>query len=158
MEYTIYVTQEFIDQRKKNFELYNAGNRSDRKFLMDLDCEVVEFEFIAAGQWQCGKAIGQGWEVDAIVDGKRADLKFVQKYWNISPRRIVNIIRQRNTIDEYHFWEWVDRPNRPLEAGDKVEVRFVGILSYDDVADNIKPSFKQAGGHYVAIRQLIESK
>ena len=153
MEITIKVTQDFIDQRQANSELYNSTNRSPRKFLMDLDCELVEYDYIARGVWD---SLG-GWEVDAVIDNKNVDLKFVQKYWNITPRRIVNIIRQRNILDEYHFWEWVSRPKRPLEVGDEVTVRFVGALTYDQVADNIKPSFKQAGGHYVDIRALIET-
>lgn len=153
MEITIQVTEAFIQQREANSELYNSCGRSKRKFLMDLDCEIVEFDYIAREVWSSW----DGWEVDAIIEDKKVDLKFVQKYWNITPRRIVNIIRQRNIIDEYHFWQWVDKPSRPLEAGDVVVVRFVGELTYDQVADNIKPSFKQAGGHYVDVRSLIES-
>lgn len=153
MEITIKVTEDFIEQRLANSKLYNQTGRSDRKFWMDLDCEIVEYDYIARGVWDNVS----GWEVDAAIDGKNVDLKFVQKYWNITPRRIVNIIRQRKIIDEYHFWEWVERPKRPLEVDDIVTVRFVGALTYDQVADNIKASYKQAGGHYVAIRELINT-
>ena len=154
VEITIKVTDEFIKQRAANSKLYNQTGRTDRKFWMDLDCEIVEHTFIANGEWSAA----EGWETDAVIDGKNVDLKFVQKYWNISPRRIVNIIRQRKIIDEYHFYEWVERPKRPLEPGDEVTVQFVGAMTYDQVADNIKASYKQAGGHYVDIRSGLSDQ
>lgn len=152
MELTIEVSGEFLDYREACFERYNQHKRTDSKFLQDLDCEIVEWHMIhEAKQW---KDIA-GWMVDAEIDNKKVDLKFVQKYWNISPRRIVNILKQRNAIDEYHFWEWIDRPSRPLALGDVVKARRVGILSYDTVADNIWPSFKVPGGCYVDVRKLL---
>ena len=154
MELTIEVTSEFLDYREACYDRYNQGKRTDDKFLQDLDCELVEWHMIhTKSEWEDVP----GWMVDAKIDGKMADLKFVQKYWNISPRRIVNILKQRNDIDEYHFWEWVSRPKRPLAIGDIVKARRVGILPYDMVADNIWPSFKVPGGCYVDIRKLLSN-
>ena len=147
----IEVTEDFIKERTDKTNLYNQRERSENKFLMDLDCEIVEHLHIKQGLWEPHDS----WMVDAVIDGKNCDLKFIQKFWNISSRKIVNILRQRNTIDEYHFWEWVRRPHRPLRAGDEVEVRQVGVLHYDVVADNLQASFKVPGGHYVAVRTLL---
>lgn len=152
MELTIKVTGEFLDYREACFDRYNQGKRTADKFLQDLDCEIVEWHMIHEQKlWQDVP----GWMVDAKIEDKCVDLKFVQKYWNISPRRIVNILKQRNDVDEYHFWEWISRPKRPLALGDTVSARRVGILPYDDVADNIWPSFKVPGGCYVDVRKLL---
>lgn len=150
MEFKTIVNSDFMEYREQCFEQYNANGRTDRKFLMDLDCEIIEHTLIAAGEWQSGLDIGNNWEVDAVIDGKNVDLKVIGgAYWNISPRRIVNILRQRNLIHEYHFWQWLVRPSRPLRIGDEVSAVRRGILTYDQVADNVNASFKQAGGHYV---------
>ena len=151
-EESIVVLQDFIDYRTEKQQQYNPRGRSERKFLMDIDCELLEWTHIDNNKW----FPHPDWKVDAITpEGKQIDVKFIQKYWNLSGSKITNIIQQRNYIHEYHFYEWVDRPSRPLERGDHVKVRQVGILSFGTVADNIRPSFKAQGQYYLDARKLL---
>ena len=154
MEYmdTIVVTQEFIEYRHEKVNQYNQRGRTDRKFQMDIDCELLEWAMIQTGDWHHHPS----WMVDAILpNGNQIDVKFVQKYWNLSGSKITNIIQQRKMIHEYAFFEWADRPKRPLEPGDLCKVRLVGLLSFDTVADNIRPSFKAQGQYYLDVRKLL---
>ena len=148
----IVVTEDFIEHRHEKLGIYNPRGRTDRKFKMDIDCELLEWFMLRTGDWYEHPS----WMVDGITpEGKSIDVKFVQKYWNLSGSKITNILQQRKILDEYHFYEWVERPKRPLEQGDLCEVRCVGILSYDTVADNIRPSFKAQGQYYLDVRKLL---
>ena len=148
----ITVPEGFIKHRDECFETYNQRGRSDRVFKMNIDAEILEFWMITMGYWYKYPA----WQVDAITEeGKTLDVKMIRKYWNVSREKTLNLIEQRKWIDEYHFYEWVYRPGRPLEAGDEVQVRLVGVLPYDTVADNLKKSYKEPDGFYVDVRTLL---
>ncbi len=146
------VPEDFITYRAEKAKQYNQRGRTERKFLMDIDCELYEFLMIKEGIWDPHES----WMVDAVTPtGTHIDVKFIQKYWNLSGSKITNILQQRRIIDEYQFMEWKDRPKRPFEAGDEVECDIVGELSYDQVADNIRPSFKAQGQYYLDARRLL---
>ena len=147
----INVTQKFIQYRAEKFEQYNQRGRTDKRFLMDIDCELYEWTLLDANAVQAHDS----WMVDFTENGRNIDVKFIQKYWNVSGSKITNILQQRNILDGYKFMEWVFRPARPLEAEDQVEVRRLGFLSYDDVADNLRPSFKAQGQYYLDARKLL---
>ena len=148
----IRINQDFLDRRAEKKELYNQRGRTDRKFLMDLDAEVYEWHMMATYQW----LPYDDWKVDAIDEqGKRLDVKFIRKYWNVSREKTLNLIAQRNIIEYFCFMEWVQRPNRPLQLDDTVEIRHVGNVSFDMVADNLRKSFKEPDGFYVDVRRLL---
>ena len=148
----ITVPEEFIWHRAEKMKLYNQRGRTDRKFAMDIDCEIIEWYMIKHELWWDHP----DWKVDAITpEGQQLDVKVIQKYWNLSGSKITNIIQQRRHIHEYHFYEWVYRPGRPFETNDEVQVRLVGILPFDVVADNIRPSFKAQGQYYLDVRELL---
>ena len=151
MEDRLVVTNDFIEYRHEKVNQYNQRGRTDRKFQMDIDCELFEWTKLRAEEWYPHPS----WMVDGITpEGRQVDVKFIQKYWNLSGSKITNIIQQRKYVHDFYFYEWIDRPKRPLEAGDLCEVRRVGILSYDEVADNIRPSFKAQGQYYLDARKL----
>ena len=148
----ITVTPKFIEYRADKKEQYNQRNRTDRKFLMDLDAEIYEHHMLSTYRWLPHPS----WMVDAINErGQRIDVKFIRRYWNVSREKTLNLIKQRNAVERYDFYEWVFRPNRPLKEGDTVEVNRVGSLDYDTVADNLKKSFKEPDGFYVDVRTLL---
>ena len=119
---------------------------------MAIDCELLEWTQIDNNTWYEHPR----WEVDAITqEGKHIDVKFIAKFWNVSREKTLNLFKQRNIVDEFHFWEWVKRPGRPLEAHDCVEIRQVGVLSYGDVVENLRKSFKEPDGFYVPVRKLL---
>ena len=148
----IIVPEEFIWYRSERAEEYNQGSRSDNKFMMDLDCELVEWYKMKHSDW----IEHPSWMVDAMTaDGVKLDVKFVQKYWNISRQRAQNIMHQYGTVDEYHLYQWVDRPKRPFKCGDECEVRLAGILQYGDVVRNIRYSRKEPSGYFVDYQSLL---
>ena len=151
----ITVKQEFIDYRTEKSQQYNQRGRSDRKFLMDLDAELYEWDKLNYDEWREHPS----WMVDAYDEwDRKIDVKFIRGFWNVSREKTLNLIKQRDVLDGYLFMEWVSKPSRPLQAGDEVEVRQVGFLSYGDVADNLRKSFKEPDGFYVPIRKLLEDQ
>ena len=149
------VGKDFLAHRAEKFEQYNQRGRTDRKFLMDLDAELLEFDMIKTGHWQAHDS----WMVDAInAAGNKIDVKFIRKYWNVSREKTLNLIKQRDILDGYSFFEWVGRPARPFRAGDEITVNRIGYLSYAEVADNLRKSFKEPDGFYVAVHSLIRCR
>ena len=149
------VTEDFINYRTDKRHLYNQRGRTDRKFLMDLDAELFEWDKLNHDEWREHPS----WMVDAYDEwDRKIDVKFIRGFWNVSREKTLNLIKQRDILDGYLFMEWVSKPSRPLQAGDEVEVRQVGFLSYGDVADNLRKSFKEPDGFYVPVRKLLEDK
>lgn len=143
----------FIDYRNMRAKEYNQGKRSTRKFLMDLDCELYEWLRLFDGTWRHI----DDWRVDGEdLKGTTYDVKFINKYWNISRQTMVNILKQRDVVDKYLFVEWVKKPNRPLEAEDVVFFRELGSIPYDSVADNIRTSLKEPYGFYMDVRGHLD--
>ena len=155
MTLQIEVTDEFIAHRSEKAALYNKRGRPQDKFLMDLDAEIFEWYMINTEQWMDD----DDWMVDAIIpdpDGyKCIDVKFIAKWYNISDTKMHNIIQQRKILDGYLFMEWMDRPDRPLRAGDKVSIREIGYIKYEELLDLIKVSRGQWGGFYADVRKAL---
>ena len=148
----IKVTPEFISHRTDKSQEYNQRGRSDRKFLMDLDAELYEHHQLSTYEWVSHPS----WMVDGIDKrGRKLDVKFIRKYWNVSREKTLNLIKQRNILDGYLFMEWVSKPARPLEVGDEVEVRQIGYVPYDLIADNLRKSFKEPDGFYVDVHKIV---
>ena len=155
----ITVSEQFIAHRGEKYNQYNRRGRDETKFLMDLDAELLEFHMInELEEWEDEP---DDWMVDAIVpdpDGwKRIDVKFISKWYNISCTKMHNILQQRKVLDGYIFCEWVSRPDRPLEAGDKVEINCIGYIPYEDLVDDIKVSRGKWGGFYSDPRKMVQS-
>ena len=161
MPYSIEVTQDFINHRTEKSKIYNPRGRTERKFLMDLDAEIYEHDMIQAEMWEPD----DDWRIDGHIttpDGWLAtDVKFISKYYNLTPVKVCNILQQRNILHGYLFMEWVKKPNRPLQVGDTVETRQLGYIRWEDLADNIKVSQgynKWGTSHYVDVRRLIAER
>ena len=161
MPYTFEVTQDFIDHRTAKQALYNQRGRTDRKFLMDLDAELYEYNMIKEGIWDDDP----DWRVDAHIpsaDGAISiDVKFISKYYNLTPTKVCNILQQREILHGFLFMEWVKKPNRPLVVGDAVSMRQLGYISIEDLMDNIKAStnYKDWGtSHYVNVHKILQER
>ena len=146
------VKPDFIEYRTEKSKQYNQRGRTNRKFLMDLDAELYEWDKLSYGEWQAHPS----WMVDAIDEwGRNVDVKFIRKYWNVSREKNLNLIKQRNDVDGYWFMEWISKPSRPLLPGDEVEVNWIGYLGYDVVADYLRKSFKEPDGFYVDVHKIL---
>ena len=150
----ITVSQDFMDHKAWALETYNLYGRTPRAHSMAIDCELYEREMISRGLWTAS----DDWRIDGINAGVTVDVKTLAgKYFNINTgQKLLNILSQRDVLDGYQFIEWASRPNRPLELGDSVEVRNLGFLSYDVLADNIRVSMKVPHGYYTDVRKLLQ--
>jgi len=132
----ITISTDFINWRTDKAKLYNPRGRTEQKFLMDIDCEVIEWAYLSNYNW----TEHPSWMVDGINHvGNRIDVKVIQKWYNITEGKILNILQQRNIVDAYSFWE-LKRPRRPLTEGDVVEAHHIRDVDYGSVADGIRPS------------------
>ena len=148
----IVVTQDFISHRDYKATLYNQRGRSDRKFYMDLDAEILEHHMITEGKWDDH----EDWKVDAVTTRGNIDVKFIgANSYTCNSGKLNNMLQQRNILDGYLFMRWVERPNRPLELGDRVDVQPVGFAAYDRVADNMQPNRNGNGTYYFHTRMVL---
>ena len=168
----IQITPDFMEHRANKESMYNKRGRDVDKFLMDLDCEIYEWHMMNIGEWQSHT----DWRVDAqvlnVLEGFRycqniedksksfatwynIDVKFIKKWYNISNTKMLNFVKQNGIVDKYLFMEWVDQIDRPLQEGDIVEVRPIGQLSYEDLANTIQVSRGKWGGFYADVRSTI---
>ena len=147
---TYKVPAEFIEQRAERKDKYNPRGRDDRRHLMDIDAELYEFYHI----WETGGLFhdDERWEVDMTLDDYFIDCKCITKWYNISQMKMCYLLRQHGITTHFEFWEWVDRPDRPLEEDDYVQMRKLALVPYWDVMKNIQPS-KFNGGYYVDVRK-----
>ena len=143
------VDKDFLAHVDKKMKLYNPRGRTKDKLRMDIECEIHEFNQIKRGNWY----EHEDWKVDAVTDIGNIDVKFINKWYNVSCKKMLNLIQQRRDVDYYHFFEWLERPNRPLREGDEVSYRELGILHYDEVMDNLQTS--QFNGFYVDVRKML---
>ena len=146
---TTKVSQEFIDWRADHAKLYRQGKRTDEQFLLDLDSEIHEYTLISNGLVEPHDDMMVDYECD---EWGNVDVKFIDKWYNISCSKMLWMLKQRYTVDHYEFCEWVDRPDRPLEVGDMVTWQPIAVIHYDDIMDNLKTS--QYNGFYVDVRKL----
>lgn len=147
------VTQDFIDQRDARAKKYNARGRSEVELRLDIECEVFEWHMIKEGKWKDDDR----WQVDGICPIYGAvDVKFIKKWYNVSCQKMVYLLRQRDITRHFIFCEWASRPDRLLEAGDEVSVRWLGGLSYWDVIDNLQTS--KYNGFYIDAKRLLQTE
>ena len=135
--------------------MYNRRGRSEEQFLKDLDAEILEHHMISEGEWNDE----DDWRVDAYVETAdgiyRFDVKFISKWYNISCTKMLNHLQQEGIVDGYAFYEWVNRPNRPLSVGDRVDIRSIGTINYDELRSLIKVSRGKWGGFYADVRSYL---
>ena len=148
----ITVDKKFIQQRNKRAKLYNPNGRSKERLLMDIECELYEYEMIKKGRWKDDDR----WEIDGITPTGNVDVKCIKAYYNVNRRKLLHILKQRGTTDYFLFIEWVKRPDRLLKTGDSVEFKVIGRLTYEELIKNLKVSFK-AEGYYVDARKVSKN-
>ena len=148
----ITVDQGFIDQRDERAGIYNPGNRTIEQLKRDIECEIHEYMMIREGVWEDHES----WKVDGVAPGiGNVDVKFIDKYYNISHKKMAYLCWQSTHVHYFIFMEWVRRPDRLLRVGDEVEYRQVGVLSYDEFLKHVRPS-NYNSGYYVHVRSVCK--
>ena len=149
LEKTIKVPTGWMDYRDKRVVQLNKGVQVvTNAMLARVDCEVYEYVMIQDNIW----GDFPGWQIDGYSDKYGAvDVKVIEKYWNIAPLKVRHIFRQRNAIDHYYFIEKINWPEGLLVDGDEITIGFLGVMTWDEVADSIEPS--RYNGMYVDVRK-----
>jgi hypothetical protein len=147
----IKVDRKFITQRNARSKLYKANGRPLSRLLMDIECELYEYEMIKKGIWKDD----DNWQIDGHAPFGSVDVKCVKAYYNVNRKKLLHILKQRDYVDYFYFIEWKDRPTRLLKTGDEVEFNYIGKLSYDDLIKHLKISFKTEG-YYVDARKTAK--
>ena len=142
----ITVDKKFIMQRNKRGEKYNPNGRSKERLLKDIECELYEYEMIKKGKWKDVDI----WKIDGVAPFGAVDVKCISKYYNINRKKLLHILQQRGSVDYFYFIEWKERPNRLLKVGDKVEFNYITKVSYEELLENLKISFKTEGYYFDA--------
>ena len=149
------VPEAFIEQRNERQGKYKLFGRTPYHQLMDIDAELYEYDLIN----ECGYEDDDRWQVDFVHEGVTHDAKCIDKWYNISQRKLCSLLRQRKITDKFTFWEWQVRPDRPLEAGDHVVMNHLITKPYWDVMDKLQPSgYPKANpsGYYIDIRKMLK--
>ena len=145
------VPQDFIDQREERLGQYNRRDRTERRHRMDIDAELYEYFLINEADYDDDDR----WEVDFKDDATTYDAKCISRWYNISQMKMCYLLRQHGITDKFVFWEWQDRPDRPLEAGDHVVMNHLITKPYWDIMSNVQPS-KYNNGYYVDVRKMLK--
>ena len=149
----IRVTEDYIADRDHKSTIYNPGNRSKEKFLKDIECEILEYTLIKRDKW---RSCPEDWRIDAVDPILGAiDVKFINKWYNISCKKYIYLNQQRGTTDAYVFAEWINRPTGLLEAGQEVQVNLIGWLPYETALKRVQVS--GFNGFYLDARKAISS-
>jgi len=149
-EFTITVKKSFVDQCKERSKIYNPRGRTQERLLRDIEAEIFEWYMIDTKQAKDHPS----WKVDMILPNwGKVDVKLINKYYNISCTKLLNILEQEGEVDNYVFIEYIQRPDRILKARDKVSIRVLGHLPWRTLKESLKVS--RFNGYYVDIRGLL---
>jgi len=144
--FKITVDKKFILQRNKRAKLYKANGRSKERLLKDIECELFEYDMIKKGKWEDD----DNWQVDGHAFWGTVDVKCIKGFYNISRKKLIHILQQRDYVDWFYFIEWNKRPERLLKTGDNVEFKYITKVPYEELLKHIKVSFKTDGYYYDA--------
>ena len=149
-EYIITVKKSFVDQCNERAKIYNARGRSKERLRRDIEAEIFEWYMIDSKQAKDHDS----WKVDMVLPNwGKVDVKLINKYYNISCAKLLNILDQEGEVDNYVFIEYIKRPDRELKARDKVTIRVLGNLDYWQVRKNLKVS--RFNGYYIDVHRLL---
>jgi len=144
------VSKKFVEFRNNKAKLYNKTDKPTSAALMRADCELYEWHMAQINEWEPSST----WSWDGVSDkyGK-VDVKVIDKWWNIPISKGRNLFRQACIIDHFYFIEKLSWPDRPLQEGDEVEVGFIGVMTWEKMAQVIQVSRMQGYGYYVDVRK-----
>ena len=142
----ITVDQAFIDYRNQMVWKFKAGGRDETTRLMHADCLIVEYSLV---QGAMVSAAGCK-EHDFIVSdfNAKVDAKIYDKWFNIPTDKTTWYLKNINEKELTHFafYQWVNKPIKPLVVGDVVQVKLVEVSPAKDVMSNLNIS--QYDGYY----------
>lgn len=142
----ITIDQAFIDYRNQMKWKFKANGRDDNTRLMNADCLIIEYSLIQGAM----ASNPGGKEADILLEdyNSKIDIKIYDKWFNIPSDKVTwytNNIRE-NLLSHFAFYRWVNKPVKPLEVGDVVQVSLTSVVLAEEVLRNVNVS--QYDGYY----------
>lgn len=141
------VDQQFIDERDAKADKYNARNRSRERHLFDLDCEFFEYKVTQSHMFSdFTLANGISHDLDHPELGK-VEVKCTNgKYVSLSENTL------KHEFDNLLVFQFKNRPERPFEVGDTIEMEVIGVYQREEFISLSKPS--KYSGRFVWLNNL----
>ena len=150
----ITIDQAFIDYRNQMAWKFRAGNRDVNTRIMNADCLIVEYSLIQGAM----VAEPYGMEQDFVVSKYMAlvDAKIYDKWFNIPADKVQWYMKniKEGLLTHFAFYRWVNKPARPLEVGDTVELRLIEVSPAETVLRNVNIS--QYDGYYYIPKNIVQ--
>jgi hypothetical protein len=126
LEYEIEITEDFINYRNFMKEEFNALDRSETTRLMHADCLLLEWHMLNSGVAKNPNTKS----FDMYLEGYgRVEIKCVSGGGSVT----ISEWTRRQDFDNYMFYRFSFPRTKPLEVGDKVNLKIVQIESKDSV-------------------------
>lgn len=142
----ITIDQAFIDYRNQMMWKFRSNGRDENTRLMHADCLIVEYSMVQFGfatESNCKE-----FDFEARVYNAKVDVKIYDKWFNIPSDKVewylMNI--KKGLLTHFAFYRWVNKPLKPLVAGDKVKLDFIEVRDATEVMKNLNIS--QYDGYY----------
>lgn len=145
---SVEVDQDFIDARDIRVKQFKANGRSIETRLKHADCTLLEHTLIKNEQVEKPE---NKWH-DFCVQDSKIDVKCIESTWyspktdNI-PWMLEGI--KRGMLTHFGFYH-MQRPNRPLQIGDKIFFEYIKVEDAMTVLNGLKIS--KFNGYYYGVK------
>lgn len=158
------ITEAFIRLRDEKMTQLRQGDRSDYKFMKDVDCLMleewlIELEIVDAPLLEHHTKRG-ACVYDCRVGDSYIDFKCIDKnlYYNVSKQKLETHDWVQAGIDEgllthYCFYRMHRPADRPLAAGDVVSFELINVLNSQNVLDSLQSS--NYGGKFLKVSKYV---
>jgi hypothetical protein len=144
----ITIDQAFIDYRNQMKWKFKANGRDENTRLMHADCLIIEYSLIQAAM--ASNPNVKEYDIDVNDFNAKVDIKIYDKWFNIPSDKLewykMNI--KKGLLTHFGFYRWVNKPTKPLEVGDVVQVTLTSVVSAEEVLRNLNTS-QYDGWYYI---------
>ena len=158
------ITETFIRLRNEKMTQLRQGDRSDNKFMKDVDCLMleewlIELELVDAPLLE-HHTKGGACVYDCRVGDSYIDFKCIDKnlYYNVSKQKLETHPWVQAGIDEgllthYCFYRMHRPYDRPLIVDDVVNFELINVLNSQYVLDSLQ--YSNFGGKYYKVSKYV---
>jgi hypothetical protein len=142
----ITIDQAFIDYRNQKKQQFGANGRDDNTRLMHADCLIIEYSMVQSAF--ASESYCKEFDFEIRKYNSKVDVKIYNKWFNVPAEKtnwyLMNI--NKGLLTDFAFYKWVNKPLKPLEVGNVVQVELVEVRNAKEVMQNL--SISQYGGYY----------
>jgi hypothetical protein len=155
----ITIDQAFIDYRNQMKWKFKANGRDENTRLMHADCLILEYAMIQSAF--ATESYCKEFDYEVRMYNAKVDAKIFDQWFNISLDKLkwylMNI--EKGLLTHFAFYRWVNKPTKPLEVGDVVQLELIQVRSAAELMERLEDgSFKnlstsQYDGYYYTPRK-----